>query len=230
MTTTSLRLQENKQFFFHVKDPVSAGTHFAGFLCAIAAMPALLIHASQLGATRIELISYTVFMLSMVLLYGASTAYHTFIVSKKTEGLLKRIDHMSICVLIAGTYTPFCVVALPPQTGNILLGLVWTLAGLGMLFKLFWVYCPKWVSSVIYIAMGWTAIIFLPQLVNALPTGAFILLLLGGLLYSVGAIIYALKLKLFTSKSFGNHELFHCFVLAGTLCHFLCIYIYVCML
>lgn len=213
---------------FKPKDPVSAYTHFGGFLAAIGAMPFLLIHAADLGASASSLISYAIFMMSMVLLYGASAFYHSFNISPKVNMVLKRIDHMSIFALIAGSYTPICVVALRSQgAGSLLLTVIWVMAIAGMLFKLFWVTCPRWVSSIIYTGMGWMCLIVMPQIIQRLQGGAFLWLLAGGVLYTVGAVIYCLKPAILNRPGFGNHELFHCFVLAGSICHFILMYQYI---
>ena len=141
---------------------------------------------------------------------------------KTTYGqMLKKIDHLSIFILIAGTYTPVCVIAIDKPFGWIMLAAVWSIALAGIVFKLFYVTCPKWVSSVIYTAMGWVCIFALPQLLKSLTVGAFIWLLAGGILYSLGAVIYALRPKFLSHPRFGSHEVFHCFVLAGTFCHFI---------
>ena len=133
---------------------------------------------------------------------------------------------MMISVLIAGTYTPVCLIAIPGRTGYILLGVVWGIALLGILLKALWVTCPKWISSVLYIGMGWTCVLAFTQILNALPTEAFLWLLAGGLIYTAGGVIYALKLPLFNSrhKNFGSHEIFHLFVMGGSICHFILMY------
>ena len=138
---------------FVAKDKISALTHFIGFLLSIAGMPVLLIHASLLGASEVQMIGYAVFMASMILLYGASAAYHSFHISPRIDRVLKKLDHCSIFVLIAGSYTPICLTVLKGESGVILLAAVWIIALLGIVFKLCWVTCPKWVSSVIYTAM-----------------------------------------------------------------------------
>lgn len=216
---------------FQPKDPVSAYTHFGGFIASIIAMPFLLVHASNHGATSSSLISFTIFMLSMILLYGASATYHSFNISPKVNMVLKRIDHMSIFALIAGSYTPICVVALRGQREGLwLLIVVWSMAIAGMIFKLFWVTCPKWVSSIIYTGMGWACLMFMPQIISSLQGGAFAWVLAGGILYTIGAVIYSLKLKIFDRPGFGNHELFHCFVLAGSICHFIVMYQFIALM
>ena len=134
----------------HVKDPGSAITHFIGMLMAIfAAIPLLIKAAHEPG--RIYLVSIAVYAASLILLYAASTTYHTFNISKKVNTILKKIDHMMISVLIAGSYTPICLLVLGGRMGWILLAIVWGFAIAGILIKAFWVFCPKWVSSVLYI-------------------------------------------------------------------------------
>lgn len=210
---------------FHIKDPGSSITHFIGFICAILATPCLLIYASARHVGLAGLVSLSVFMISMILLYGASTAYHTFIVQPHTEKILKRIDHMMIFVLIAGSYTPVCAMVLPQPIGTILLAVIWGLAFAGMVLKLFWVTCPKWFSSIIYIAMGWACAFVMPQLYVSLPRQAFLLLALGGIIYTIGGVIYAMKLKVFNERfpKFGSHEVFHVCVMLGSLCHYFAI-------
>lgn len=211
-----------------VKDPGSAITHLIGALMAVfAAMPLLIKAASQ--PSSIHILSLGVFILSMILLYGASTIYHTFGLTNKTHVRLKKLDHMAIYVLIAGTYTPICVIALGGRVGLILLVLVWSLALIGIAVTGIWVHCPKWFSSVVYIAMGWTCVLAFTQLINALPNAAFQWLLAGGIIYTVGGIIYALKLPIFNNrhKYFGSHEIFHLFVMGGSFCHFMLMYQYI---
>lgn len=213
---------------FKIKDPGSAITHFIGFVFALLATPMMITHGLMLHASFSELTSLVIFMISMILLYGASTTYHTFDISPKINKILKKIDHMMIFVLIAGSYTPICVIGLDGNTGLSLLLLVWIMAAIGMLFKLCWVTCPKWVSSVIYIGMGWLCLLAMPQIIRNLSPAAFGWLLAGGLIYTVGGIIYALKLNAFNLKfqHFGSHEIFHLFVMAGSFCHFIVMYQY----
>ena len=210
-------------FLFRPKDPISALTHFLGAAAAVFATPVLLIRSAQAGADLMDMVCLSVFMLSMILLYCASTAYHSFHISQKVDLLLKKMDHLSIFLLIAGSYTPVCRIVLTPGPGMKMLALVWGVAAAGMIFKLFWVTCPKWVSSVIYIAMGWLCTLALPQLVADLSASNFLWLLAGGLFYTVGGVIYALRIPVFHGRipGFGAHELFHLFVLAGSFCHFM---------
>ncbi len=209
----------------HIKEPGSAITHFIGMLMAIfAAVPLLIKAASE--PSRIYIISLTIYAASLILLYAASTTYHTFDVSERVNTILKKIDHMMISVLIAGSYTPVCLIVLKGRTGLILLAIVWSIAIAGILIKAFWVYCPKWVSSVLYIGMGWTCVLAFTQILNNMSAAAFGWLLAGGIIYTVGGVIYALKLPIFNNrhKNFGSHEIFHLFVMGGSACHFVVMY------
>ena len=224
----------------HLKDPGSAITHFIGMLMAIFAAVPLLIKAAR-EPDHIYLISLSIYALSLILLYAASTTYHTFDLSERANTILKKIDHMMIFVLIAGSYTPICLITLKGRTGTILLALVWGIAIVGIILKAFWVFCPKWVSSVLYIGMGWTCVLAFTQILNALSPAAFGWLLAGGIIYTIGGVIYALKLPIFNNrhknfgsheifhlfKNFGSHEIFHLFVMGGSMCHFIVMYAFV---
>ena len=209
----------------HIKEPGSAITHFIGMLMAIFAAVPLLIKAAH-EPSRIYVISLAVYSASMILLYAASTTYHTFDISVKINTILKKWDHMMISILIAGSYTPICLLVLKGKTGLILLAIVWSFAIIGILIKAFWVYCPKWVSSILYIGMGWTCVLAFTQILNSMSHTSFIWLLTGGIIYTVGGIIYALKLPIFNNKhkNFGSHEIFHLFVMGGSMCHFVVMY------
>ena len=213
---------------FHIKDPGSAITHFIGMVAAMLAAAPLLVKAYR-DDSRLTVISLAVFITSMILLYAASTLYHTLDISPKVNRALKKIDHMMIFILIAGTYTPVCMVVLGDKTGWMLLALVWSIAAAGILIKMCWITCPKWFSSVLYIAMGWVCVLAFTRIVQALPTAAFRWLLAGGIIYTIGGVIYALKLPVFNSRHrhFGSHEIFHLFVMGGSLCHYIVMYRFV---
>lgn len=223
---TSYEHTSNKDH--HLKDPGSAITHFIGMMMAIFSAVPLLIRALQ-HPEKVYVISLAVFIVSMILLYLASTVYHSFDISAHTNKILRKIDHMMIFILIAGTYTPVCLLVLKPDMGRLLLCLIWGIAIAGILIKAFWITCPKWFSSVLYISMGWTCVLAFSQLLNSLSAAAFGWLLAGGLIYTVGGIIYALKLPLFNSRhrNFGSHEIFHLFVMGGSFCHFIFMYHFV---
>ena len=211
-----------------IKDPGSAITHFIGMVLAILAATPLLLKAAR-EPDKIHVAALAIFIVSMILLYAASTIYHTLDISPKVNKLLKKIDHMMIFILIAGTYTPVCLVVLGDRTGWGLLALVWGIAIGGIIIKALWITCPKWFSSILYIAMGWVCVLAFTKIVQALPPAAFGWLLAGGIIYTIGGIIYALKLPIFNSrhKYFGSHEIFHLFVMAGSLCHYVMMYRFV---
>ena len=155
---------------------------------AVFASTPLLIKASR-QPDRIHMIALTIFIVSIILLYAASTIYHTVDLSEIINKRLKKIDHMMIFILIAGTYTPICIIALPQPLGIRLLTLVWTIAFIGIVVKLFWITCPKWFSSVLYISMGWTCVLAFTQLLNSLSKAAFGWLLTGGIIYTIGGVL-----------------------------------------
>jgi len=209
----------------HPKDPGSALTHGIGIILVFLAAIPLLLRAVT-DEHPVYVISLGIFAVSMLLLYTASTIYHTFNLSPKVNKCLKKIDHIMIYILIAGTYTPVCMITLWGNGGSTLFLLVWGVALLGILQCIFFVTCPKWVSSVLYITMGWLCIFSFPDILALMPTSAFIWLLVGGVIYTIGGIIYACKFSVFNRlhKNFGSHEIFHLFVLAGSLCHFVVMY------
>lgn len=210
-----------------IREPGSALTHFIAMLLALCAAVPLLVRAAVHSGVK-SLTAMTVFMISMVLLYAASTIYHSVNCSGRILRIFRKMDHMMIFVLIAGTYTPVCLLTLPKPSGLMLLAAVWGIALVGIFIKGFWITCPKWFSSVLYIAMGWSCLSVLGQLFSLLPLHAFLWLLAGGLIYTAGGIIYALRLPLFDSRHpmFGLHEIFHLFVMAGSLCHFVFMFCY----
>ncbi len=215
-------------FISKLKDPGSAITHFIGMVVALLATAPLLIKAYH-GVNKSYLGAFAIFILSMAALYGASTVYHSFDISEKVNTLLRKIDHAMIFVMIAGSYTPICLISLPRNVGIPLLTTVWIVTIIGTLFNIFWITCPRWVSSAIYIGMGWLAVLAFSSIMKSLSTAAFTWLLVGGIIYTVGGVIYALKLPIFKKlnwKNFGNHELFHCFVMLGSMCHFILVYTY----
>lgn len=162
--------------------------------------------------------SAAVFMASSLLLFGNSALYHRFDWNPKTKAILKRIDHANILLLIAGTYTPLAVLALPPDQGTLLLVLVWSGALAGILFRIFWIDAPRWLYVALYLVLGWAAVMYMPQLFQANPT-MMILVIIGGLLYTFGAIVYAMKKPNPWPGHFGFHEIFHLCTVLAFLCH-----------
>lgn len=211
-----------------IREPASAITHFVGMLMAVLAAMPLLAKAGMSGSV-VTVAAMMIFAGSMVLLYGASAVYHAVVVSGGVLKIFQKIDHMMIFVLIAGSYTPVCLIVLGGDAGYHLLAAVWGIAGVGMIIKALWIDCPKWFSSVIYIAMGWVCVFVFRELLSVLSAAAFFWLFAGGVIYTVGGVIYALKRppveigKLVLT----NHDVFHLFVMAGSICHFIFMYRFV---
>lgn len=229
LTTKDLSLQQPIDLSKHrivPRQPGSAYTHLAGAVLALFGAYPLIQKAS--AASGLSLFSCITFIAGMFLLYSSSTLYHTFGRTMKSYIRLKKLDHLMIYVLIAGSYTPVCLLALTGSAGKLLFALVWGIAFIGIFQCLFFIHCPKWVSAVIYIIMGWCCLLAFPQLINSITGGAFTLLLTGGIFYTIGGVIYALKLPIFDNAhpNFGLHEIFHCFCLAGSLCHYFFVYLY----
>ena len=211
-----------------IREPGSAITHFIAMMMAVfAAVPLLVKAGVQTGQENF--LAMAIFRGSMILLYGASATYHSVDLTGKSLRVFRKLDHMMIFVLIAGSYTPVCLIVLGGKLGYTLLALVWGIAAVGMIVKACWITCPKWFSSVIYIAMGWVCVLVFGPLLKTLSTPAFLWLLAGGIIYTVGGVIYALKLPIFNAKHkfFGSHEVFHLFVMGGSVCHFIFMYLYV---
>ena len=211
-----------------IREPGSAITHFIAMMLAIFASVPLLVK-SGVDAGDICFLAMGIFIFSMILLYGASATYHAVNVSAGALQIFRKIDHMMIFVMIAGSNTPVCLIVLGGRMGMILLSLVWGIAVMGMGINLFWITCPKWFSSLIYIALGWVCVFVFGRLWEVLSVSAFLWLLAGGIVYTIGGVIYALKLPLFNRKHshFGSHEIFHLFVMGGSICHFIFMYGYV---
>ena len=211
-----------------IREPGSAITHFIGMMLAIVAATPLMVKAA-VRSDNIACLALAIFIGSMVALYGASAIYHSINVKDGILKVFRKLDHMMIFVLIAGSYTPVCLVILDTKSGYTLLAVVWSIAIIGMIAKACWITCPKWFSSTIYISMGWVCLSVFGSLWNTLSRGAFLWLLAGGIIYTVGGVIYALKLPIFNSRHryFGSHEIFHLFVMGGSFCHFMFMYLYV---
>ncbi|MDL2315926.1 hemolysin III family protein, partial [Desulfovibrio sp. OttesenSCG-928-A18] len=202
-----------------IREPVNCLTHLAGALAAVLCTAALLYRSAPYGARYT--VSFAIFGASLILLYTASAVYHMLHVSEGTQQLLRRIDHTMIFVLIAGTYTPVCLIALRGAWGWSIFGVIWGLALSGLFMKIFWLQAPRALSTTIYVIMGWLVVVAFYPLLRAISTPAFVLLLLGGLSYTAGAVFYALKRPALHNRYFGFHEIFHCFVLLGSAFHVL---------
>ncbi len=200
-----------------LKDPVSAMSHLLGVVLSIAGTIILLQQRSQ----PLDRLAMAVFGASLICLYAASTIYHALDVSEKTNLILRKIDHAMIYVLIAGTYTPMCLIALKGAWGTALLITIWIIALAGIALTLLWFAAPRWLTTTIYVLMGWLCVIAVIPLKQTVGLAGLAWLLAGGILYTVGAVIYATKRPQITFGPVGFHEIFHIFVLGGSLCHYI---------
>lgn len=214
-----------------IKDPVSGISHLVGAVLSLIGTIILLYSAyKQNDLTKI--VSFFIFGGSMFFLYTSSALYHLFGHSPEEVDVFRKIDHAMIYILIAGTYTPFCLIALKGFWGILILLIIGTLAIAGIstvFFKSFWTKVPRWFATGLYMAMGLVIVFFIYPLFQSTNIQTVIWLLIGGVFYLIGAVIYAMK-KPNLSKDFGFHELFHIFVLLGTISHFWAIYKYLCFL
>ena len=211
----------------YLREPVNGFTHLAGAILSFAGLLALVIKTALQGHSTIALTAVIIFGISMILLYAASATYHLVVSSDKVISFLRGLDHSMIFLLIAGSYTPFCLIALEGTTGWVLFSIIITIAIVGISFKLIWFNCPRWLSTSIYVIMGWIAVFLMGPLKESLSSQGLSLLIIGGVFYTIGAIIYATKPKFLKSKYLGFHEIFHIFIMFGTLTHFLCVFKYV---
>jgi hemolysin III len=202
-----------------LREPVNGLTHLGGALLASVGLIVLLTTAVHAGRVD-QIVAFGIFGFSLIALYTASTLYHLLPLSPLGVARLRQVDHMSIFVLIAGTYTPFCLLALDGGWRVGLLGLIWGLALCGILLKILWMDAPRWLSVALYLGMGWVALVAAPALFRAVPIGGMAWVLAGALVYSAGALIYGLKRPNPVPGAFGFHELWHLFVMAGSACHF----------
>ncbi|MGG7165406.1 PAQR family membrane homeostasis protein TrhA [Clostridium ihumii] len=211
----------NKYF----REPVSGFTHLFGAVFSLIGLVSL-IHREFINRTGISsLVGVIIFGLSLIFLYTASTIYHLVVSSDKVIKVLKKLDHSMIFILIAGTYTPICLIGLQSYLKWGLLIFIWTLSIIGIILKVKWIDCPKWVSSVLYVSLGWIAVFILSPLSKTVAPEVIYLLVLGGVLYTIGAVIYCIEKK-GSKRTFGAHEIFHIFVMLGSLAHYMCIFKY----
>jgi hemolysin III len=190
--------------------------HAATFPIAVAAGVALVTFAPT---TRAK-VTAGIFALTAALLFGVSALYHRGHWSQRGRTVLRRLDHASIFLIIAGTYTPFTILLLDSQDARILLTLVWAGALLGVVFRVLWVGAPRWLYLPVYVALGWAAVFWLPTLAARGGAAVFVLIVSGGLLYSAGAVVYGLKWPDPSPRWFGFHEIFHACTLAGFAAHY----------
>ena len=212
--------------FLKARDPFSCYSHFVGAVLSVSGLLILLLRllfdpdiSGQLAGAAV------VFCLSLIALYSASSVYHFSLRGEAVLRRLKKLDHSMIYVLIAGSYTPFCVVLLPQPRGTQFCLILWGVALAGVLAKMLWINAPRMLSTAVYLIMGWS-VVFVAKDFTALGQPCLTLVALGGICYSVGAVFYAVK-KPNISAEWTFHELFHLLILAGSFFHYLAVYLYV---
>jgi len=205
-----------------IREKFNALSHFFGSVFSIVGLFLLLSKSESLK----QIVSALVFCLTMFAMFFSSALYHTLNAKDKVIKILRKIDHSMIALFIAGTYTPVCLLVLEGKTGKILLFTIWSLAIISVLQSVFWIDAPRWFSTGVYLLMGWVAVFGIKYVYNALSFKGFVWLVLGGLFYTVGAVIYTVK-----KPNFGNflgfHELWHIFVLGGAFSHYIMVFRYV---
>ncbi len=206
--------------FKKLREPVNSLTHWVGAILAVIGLIALLVVG---WSTPAKLISLVVYGVSLVFLFSASATYHMVQVKDKALEIFRKIDHSAIYVLIAGTYTPFCVNALTGFWKWGMLTVIWSLAVIGIVVKIFYIRAPRWLNAGIYIVMGWLVLAVIGQIVANLSPWVLTWLIVGGVTYTLGAVVYMAKLFNFKPGVFGFHEVWHIFVLLAALFHYIAV-------
>jgi hemolysin III len=203
-----------------LREPFNGLSHLGGAIAALFGQLVLLFFA---WGGMAKVVSVVIYGLSLMALFSASAAYHLVKVKPATLQILRKLDHSAIFLLIAGTYTPFCLIAFTGFFRWGLLALIWAIALAGILVKVFYLGAPRWLNAVMYVLMGWLCVLAAPQMPSVLPVGALLWLIVGGVTYTLGAVVYATKLFNFVPGKFGFHEVWHIFVLLGALAHFVAV-------
>ncbi len=212
-----------------LREPMNGFTHFIGIVLSIVGT-IFLISSSLNPYKPNHLIAFSIFGLGLILLYTTSTLYHWLKLPDAGILRMRKADHIMIFINIAATYTPVCMIALKNNLGWTLLFIIWSIALAGIFIKIFWIQAPRWLSTTIYVLMGWMAIVVIIPLIEVLQAQALVWLLIGGVFFTTGAIIYALKKPDPYPGILGFHEIFHLFVLLGSFSHFWMIYKYIAIL
>ncbi|WP_304205725.1 PAQR family membrane homeostasis protein TrhA [Peptostreptococcus russellii] len=209
-----------------LREPISSITHLIAGGLSVVALVLLISKQLILGnVNEMLFISSIIFGVSLILLYFTSGIYHAISATKeKTVKMMKKLDHSMIYILIAGSYSPFCLYVLPRKVGIPVFTILWIIALVGITLKILWINMPRVLSTALYIGMGWVALFVIKDLYANLVPQAFFLLVLGGVLYTIGGVIYAIKKPNF--KNWNFHDIFHIFTMLGSLSHFLLVFIY----
>lgn len=211
----------------YIREPFNALSHLVAAILSFIALMAMVIKTSSDGASVLSITAVILFGVSLILLYATSTTYHMAIAKPRLIAFFRRLDHSMIYVLIAGSYAPFCLIALHGKTGWIIFSIVSIAAFCGILFKMVWFNSPRWLSTFLYIILGWVIVFAVVPLSSVLGTVGLSLLIVGGAMYTIGAVIYVLKPTFLEFEHLGFHEIFHLFIMAGSLSHFLSVYYFV---
>jgi hemolysin III len=203
-----------------LREPVNSLTHWGGAILALAGLIALLIVG---WSTPAKIISLAVYGISLIAMFSASATYHMVQVKERALVIFRKVDHAAIYLLIAGTYTPFCVNAFTGFWQWGMLSIIWSLAIIGIIVKVFVINAPRWLNAGIYVVMGWLSVAAAGQLLAALPAWVLTWLVIGGVVYTLGAIVYTTKIFNFVPGVFGFHEVWHIFVLFAAIAHFVAV-------
>lgn len=214
--------------FQKFREPISGLTHLIGAVISLIGMILLIWHESTtVKPEPLAYVAIAMFGLSLILLYTASTVYHLVRASERVIKFLRKLDHSMIFVLIAGTYTPICLISLQGTLRWAMFIGIWTCAFMGIIFKMVWFNAPRWISTLSYVLIGWISIFLIPALSKTMSIAGIVLLFLGGVSYTLGAVIYATKWPRIKSNIFGFHEIFHLFVMLGSFFHYFMVFKYV---
>lgn len=208
------------------REPINSLTHWIGAILSLIALIAMITKSLINSASGMAVLSIVIFGVSLILLYSVSASYHGIISTDKIIHNLRRLDHSMIFVLIAGSYAPFCLIALNGFTGKMFFLIMILVAIAGITFKMLWFNCPRWLQTGLYICMGWSALFVIKPLASVLNGASMFWLIFGGVLYTIGGVLYGLKPKNFHLGKFGFHEIFHIILLLGSLSHFICVFTY----
>lgn len=211
----------------YIREPFNALSHLIGAILSFIGLLAMVIKATATGASSLHIAAVIFFGISLILLYAASTTYHFVIAKDRVIAFFRRLDHSMIYVLIAGSYAPFCLIALNGLVGWLVFSIVSIAALSGILFKMVWFNSPRWLSTILYIVLGWVIVFAIVPLSAVLGSIGLFLLLFGGAMYTIGGVIYVLKPKFLESKHLGFHEIFHLFIMSGSFAHFCAVYFFV---
>lgn len=220
--------KENTRGLFCDPRSVTGGLmHYGGVLLSAVGLVMLLVECAKRSAPPMYYVSFSIYGATLLLLYGASGTYHTFHVSDKVHRILKKVDHSMVYMLVAGSYTPICLITLRGWIGWTMFGVVWALTLGGIILKIVWIDAPRWLSSLTYILIGWIAILAIVPIAQNMAMAGVAWLIAGGVVYTVGGVFYAKKIPRINTRYFGEHEFFHVLVLLGSLCHYVLMYVYV---